>query len=588
MSLDDELRRAGARLNSELEHVPVPQTPHQMGRLKVLAVAAVVTIIVGGAALWLARSDAPTPVAPTVTTTAPPESTTTSTTTAAEADEEPVTRVPTFVVADGPYDGADETWTLTAYLDENGSICMELDGTLCGRVPSTETPLSGPFMTIDHLAEPPLSCVFGAIDSSVSEVVVTFPDGDLVYTAIYDGQAIPAQFFAYCWAGDFLPTSVTALDRDSEVLAESPTPSTGSRTTTTLPAVEPINGWTSTGADPGVFGAVTITDAVVIGGSIVAVGCPGEGEPGFPVWMSDDGVTWERAEGLTRIGSMRLGCLTDVIESSFGLFTYGSTLLRSGDGRRWEPIEFLSDEGYSIGYVDAVFSTPDRLTVLLRRGAEAESTVATLFTTTDGTTWQQASASDAELFNNAAISDVITSDSGLIAVGASPWGEFVPTAAVWTSADSIDWQLVTPRGEGFEDAYMYTIAETDTGYVALGGSPSGTNLMAVWTSPNGIDWTRQPPPLGDTVAEFGFMEAYAVTRVDSRFYAAGLDFDAGRAFESLPAMWVSSDGTTWQRQNFDDIGGLVPFTIIDINGRSLGFWPPPSWPTLEAVRVMAR
>ena len=243
-------------------------------------------------------------------------------------------------------------------------------------------------MTTDHLAEPPLSCVFGAIHYSVSDVVVTFPDGDLVYTAIYDGQAIPAQFFEYCWAGDILPTSVAALNGDGEVLAESPTPSTGSTTTTTLPA-EPINGWTSTGADPGAFGAVTITDAGVIDGSIVAVGCPVESEPGFPVWVSDDGVTWERTEGPTRIGDMRIGCLTDMIESPFGLFTYGSTLLRSDDGRRWEPIEFLSDQGYSIGYVDAVFNTPDRLTVLLRRGAEAESTIATLFTTTDGTTWER-------------------------------------------------------------------------------------------------------------------------------------------------------------------------------------------------------
>ncbi len=91
MSLDDELRRAGARLNSELEQVSVPRPPHEMGRLIVLAVAAVVTIIVGGTALWLTRSDAPTPVAPTVITTTSPESTTTSTTTTAAVDDEPVT-----------------------------------------------------------------------------------------------------------------------------------------------------------------------------------------------------------------------------------------------------------------------------------------------------------------------------------------------------------------------------------------------------------------------------------------------------------------------------------------------------------------
>ncbi len=84
------------------------------------------------------------------------------------------------------------------------------------------------------------------------------------------------------------------------------------------------------------------------------------------------------------------------------------------------------------------------------------------------------------------------------------------------------------------------------------------------------------------------MEVYAITQIDSRLYAAGRDFDADRTYESLPAMWVSDDGFTWERLTPGDAGELVPFTIIDFNNKSLGFWPPPNWPATEPVRVLTK
>ena len=223
--------------------------------------------------------------------------------------------------------------------------------------------------------------------------------------------------------------------------------------------------------------------------------------------------------------------------------------------------------------------------MLLPRGSEGETTIATLYTPTDGVTWQEGPAGAADLFDSAEVGDVIATKDGLIAVGASPWGQFVPTAAVWTSPDGLDWRLVTPRGSGFLDAYMHTVTETDAGYVALGGSPVGTSLMAAWTSTDGTSWTRLPSPIGDAAAEHGYMEAYAITAIDTQLYAAGLDFDAGRSVDELPALWASTDASIWERQATPETERLVPFTIVELTDHSIGFWPPPFWTDDEPVLV---
>jgi hypothetical protein len=390
-------------------------------------------------------------------------------------------------------------------------------------------------------------------------------------------------------SGTEAPT--TSVKEETTTSASSPETTTTttppSTSTTTVPLPEPIEGWQPPGSDPDVFGSVTITDADISDGTIIAVGCPKGGEPGFPAWVSEDAVSRERANGPTKSADSPVGCLSDVIVSPLGIFAHGSTLLRSTDGRSWEAVEFLTEEGYSRGYVDAVFPTSNRLTVLLQLGAEAESTIASLFTTTEGATWEEVPAGSADLFDSSGVADVLATDNGLIAVGASPWGEFVPTAAAWASPDGIEWRLVTPQGEGFVDAYMHTIVETGHGYIAVGGSPFGTDLMAGWISADGANWSRLPSPTGDVAAEHGYMEAYAITDINTGLYAAGLDFDAGRSLKEIPALWVSSDGSSWERTDVDQAGGLIPFTIVGLGDRSIGFWPPPFWPEREPVQVFA-
>ncbi len=379
------------------------------------------------------------------------------------------------------------------------------------------------------------------------------------------------------------PTSVSSPTTLTTVLS-----STVATTSTTVPLPDPIDGWRSTGSDPGVFGSVTITDAVVIDERIIAVGCTTTGGTGagFPVWVSEDAATWEQATGPATVGPISADCLTDVVTTPIGVFAHGLSLFRSTDGLSWEPVEFLTPEG-SVGNVEAIFPTAGRVSVLLQRGSLNETTIATLFTTIDGTTWVEGPAESAALFDSSGVGDVLGGGERLIAVGASPWGEFVPTAAVWTSTDGLNWELVTPRRVGFSDAYMHTIIDTGDQFVAVGGNPFDTGLMAALASPDGIKWRRLPPPDEQANPNVAYMEAVAITQIDGTIYAAGRDYDARRSdgLQELAALWVSSDGATWERITPEELPGLIPFSIVNIDDSLIGFWPPPGWPDRAPVQV---
>lgn len=236
--------------------------------------------------------------------------------------------------------------------------------------------------------------------------------------------------------------------------------------------------------------------------------------------------------------------------------------------------------------VFAIFVSPadDRVTLLYSRAAEAESRIATLVTTTDGQTWEPGPADFAALFHSSDISAVIEGGPGLIAVGASPGGEFVPSAAVFTSPDGLTWSRVTPRDADFNDKVMSDVLAVGTGYLAVGGDFE-TGLMTAWTSPDGIVWSRSQPPPEQTDPSVAHMIAEAVTRAGGFIWAAGRDFDARRDDNGLPAMWVSDDGLTWDRVDFDEATGVIPFALIDTPNLRIGVWPPPFSLSRDPVQI---
>jgi hypothetical protein len=64
-------------------------------------------------------------------------------------------------------------------------------------------------------------CTFGALHSTVADVVLTFSDGSTATAPVYAGGEIPANFFAQCWTGDLDVVSAVAIDTDGMTLASS-------------------------------------------------------------------------------------------------------------------------------------------------------------------------------------------------------------------------------------------------------------------------------------------------------------------------------------------------------------------------------
>jgi hypothetical protein len=375
------------------------------------------------------------------------------------------------------------------------------------------------------------------------------------------------------------------------------TTSTALATTSSTAAVsfpEPVEGWTRLEVDPGVFGSVTVTDGAVGSDRMVLVGCEGSDRnvTGFAVWWSDDATGWQRADGP---GDST--CMTQVEASSFGFFATGGphgaqNQFHSPDGVTWERLDLSDDFGFDyagqLGVVFAIFVAPtdDRVTLLYSRAAENESRIGTLVTTTDGETWELGPPDSAALFDSSSIAAVIEGGPGLIAVGSSPGGEFVPSAAAFVSSDGLNWTRVTPRNSDFDNKVMTDVMPFTGGYVAVGGDFSDTGLMTAWTSPDGDTWSRSPYPPEETDPSVAQMTAEVVTTAAGSIWAAGRDFDARRDTEGgLPAMWNSSDGVTWTRVDFDEARGTIPFAVIDTPNRRIGVWPPPFSLNRDPVQI---
>ncbi|GAA4234913.1 hypothetical protein GCM10022254_40930 [Actinomadura meridiana] len=93
------------------------------------------------------------------------------------------------------------------------------------------------------------------------------------------------------------------------------------------------------------------------------------------------------------------------------------------------------------------------------------------------------------------------------------------------------------------------VAGGQGGWVAIGTRPNGG---AVWTSDDGRVWQRQPDAAGDV-----FGPGNRVTRVirtDKGFLAIGEHSPKRDFSDSVPAVWLSTDGTNWDALTGDQVG----------------------------------
>lgn len=372
--------------------------------------------------------------------------------------------------------------------------------------------------------------------------------------------------------------------------------STTASTIGSIDRPDPAEGWGRLDVDTSVFGGVIPIDGASDRGTLVLVGCPSEGSGAFPIWWADGAFEFERASGPETSRPQDLRCVQQVVSTPFGWFAAGlGPLLRSSDGAVWEIVDVPGilgyEETFQLGFADDLFVSPagDRLTVLYRRAAMNETTIATLVTTTDGETWVDNAHPSQSLFDSSGIATVIEGGDGLLGAGSSPGGEFVPTAAVFTSPDGLRWRRVTPPGgPDFDDRMMVDIARIGDRYIAVGGDFFQTGLMTTWVSPDGFEWRRLPPPPETTDPSVAYMTGHALTVADGHIWVSGEDFDARRSgLQAIPALWRSTDGEAWERVPIEDLEINVPFEITSTPDLRIGVWPPPGSLIKEAIVLYA-
>lgn len=323
------------------------------------------------------------------------------------------------------------------------------------------------------------------------------------------------------------------------------------------------------------FADLVVTGAVAWRGAVVAVGCDEAATTNgdaidLPVFVGS-GDAWQRADGVTVRGGAPVTCVDSVAATADGLvLVAGSAVLRSDDGLVWTPV-VLPDDGN--GWYSAVVAVGDRVTVVASRAAEAESRVATLWTSTDTRAWERVGSGPwprpsagqgddpAVVFDSADVAERARLGTTTVLVGASPGGEFVPTAAAWTSADGLDWRPATV--DQGADCSMSAVVPWRGGLAAAGWCPE-SGEPALWTSADGTAWTRvaAPEPLGPRST--GWTEVLALTVAGDELVIAGADHGDGIE-GAARVQWVGTPEAGWERH--DDLA--VGFHEVAGNG----FWP---------------
>ena len=142
----------------------------------------------------------------------------------------------------------------------------------------------------------------------------------------------------------------------------------------------------------------------------------------------------------------------------------------------------------------------------------------------------------------ATLGQVATSGGTIVAVGGQS-GARIPRARFYVSADNGQtWQLGTVQGDPSPGQAATLVPGGARDWVAVGPT-------AVWTSQNAHDWVSHPqlPQLaGDKIT--------TLTATGSGFLAAGTNVPGGNAAKASPVVWLSANGTTWQRLGVTQLG----------------------------------
>ncbi len=160
-------------------------------------------------------------------------------------------------------------------------------------------------------------------------------------------------------------------------------------------------------------------------------------------------------------------------------------------------------------------------------------------------------------FEGGWVTSVVVGGPGVVAVGATDGWPFTD-AAVWTSPDGHTWSRVDEGADVFGDEstagdvegsqIISDVAVGRSGIIAVGVDGRRSDYdAAVWVSVDGEEWERVPHDEA-IFGGSGIQAAYSVVQFDNTVIAVGES--AGRA-----QVWVSYDGREWARASVVDAPG---------------------------------
>lgn len=210
----------------------------------------------------------------------------------------------------------------------------------------------------------------------------------------------------------------------------------------------------------------------------------------------------------------------------------------SPDGARWRQVATLDPHPAGGIEIQAVVSTDSGLVAVGRDWLDEGHSVPASWTSPDGETWSRSEVQQTAEAGEAAMVDVARTGSGLVAVG---FDHRAP--AVWSSPHGRTW---TPIGTGDTfgpDVSLTAVASDTDRLVAVGHADAEDVDARAWTSTDGgRSWRGIEVETGPV----GLPSLYDVAVTPHGWIAVGADGSTLRP-DTIAAVWSSNDGVEWHR-----------------------------------------
>lgn len=324
----------------------------------------------------------------------------------------------------------------------------------------------------------------------------------------------------------------------------------------------------------------------------------GQSDPSTPSTAQSEPLDWRLVPGTETAFEPLLipapagsTTVTAVVDSSHGLLAVGyetherqpddlgnyfvPAVWQSNDGERWRRLEHAASFGEFAdnGRMQDVAEYDGQVVAI----GEADQGSPQAWSTDNLTDWSRVGLSRPSGYDDnwyTATDTVAAGPQGFVTGGTTytnhkddESGE--SRATMWYSDDGMDWSPVYVEPDGGQDSQVSDMIAVDDGFVAVGTAHEGP---AIWTSSDGQSWQRDDVTAG--IDGLRFSGLTSIVQQDGEIAAIGLALTSGSTDEAVPAILVSRDGETWQGQAmglWNDGARQIPVSLIARNGALVGF-----------------